>query len=487
MRLLPADTVLAAPRETDSATTTVASTATLGRTKSTMSAVSKTDLSPAAPSRAKPPAKLGVGVVVSSVAIVLILLAMILFWHRASGKGTTHQGADLPSPVADDLSSESAVDLPPQPAAEWASQPIEQWPQLVLTNKATFSGHTPLVGCSSFLIKMPDGKVVMGSAKHLLTEIGGVVPDVVLGDLDASLTRWQIGPRNGFASAIDVKGIAETANNEAGHDWLLMELASPDTRLPCTPLVPRLKHVQVGETVYLVSVPSSDRISPQGFFKGVVTSRPSKHYFQYTFDTPVHIGGFAGAPIVDTDGLLLGQSLSEGTMKQQEGKEVEFGGEDAAVAVWLYQHRTDPPAADPKQVININLPGNWTPMQAPPDALISAEVPHYATEATLFAVPKANLLENISLSHWLADVKQEVKLLNATNSVEDDIKAGRIGDRKTAEYEITGKIEGTDMRIRVIAFELSGCYCRLNCSAPAQISDWARGQFEKLIQQIVSR
>jgi hypothetical protein len=174
-------------------------------------------------------------------------------------------------------------------------------------------------------------------------------------------------------------------------------------------------------------------------------------------------------------------------MKQQDGQEVEFGGQDASIAVWLYQHRSDPTPTPAEQALQINLPATWITETAPAGALISARIDHYATSAILFATPKADLLEDISLSEWLSDVKQKVKLLNAQNCQEGEIKTGRIGDRPTAGYELTGDIHGTAMRFRVIGFELNGCYCRLHCSTPAQISDWAQPNFENLVLKITSR
>jgi hypothetical protein len=219
----------------------------------------------------------------------------------------------------------------------------------------------------------------------------------------------------------------------------------------------------------------------------MVKSRPYKHYFQYVFSPPVHIAGFAGAPIVDSDGLLLGVALSEGTMKQHEGKEVEFGGEDATEAVWLYQHRSDGPAVDLAQSVKIDPPAGWTQMPAPEGALFSADIEHYATSVTLFATPKANVIDHNDLSDWLAEVKERARILNATNIKQGEIKTGKIGLRKTAEYEMTGEIQGTSMSFRIIAFEVNGCYCRLYCTTPAQISDWAQPKFESFVSHVTGK
>src|SRR5690348_14900035 len=73
--------------------------------------------------------------------------------------------ASQPSPAKHtDVSQPSAPST--QPAA-WAKLPPARWPQVVLTNEASFDGHSSLEGASSFLVKMPDGEVLLGTAKHL--------------------------------------------------------------------------------------------------------------------------------------------------------------------------------------------------------------------------------------------------------------------------------------------------------------------------------
>jgi hypothetical protein len=57
-----------------------------------------------------------------------------------------------------------------------ASKAPREWPQLVLTNRAEFNGHTPLQGASAFLIKTLDGRTLAATAKHLIGANGGVEP-----------------------------------------------------------------------------------------------------------------------------------------------------------------------------------------------------------------------------------------------------------------------------------------------------------------------
>src|SRR5688572_33495557 len=83
----------------------------------------------------------------------------------------------------------------PPPAAAWASRPHVDWPQLVLTNDATFSGHTALQGASAFLLQAPSGATLAATAKHLIREAAGVEPPLSAASLDGALRRRVLHPR----------------------------------------------------------------------------------------------------------------------------------------------------------------------------------------------------------------------------------------------------------------------------------------------------
>ncbi len=286
-----------------------------------------------------------------------------------------------------------------QPAELWAKAVPQRWPQLVLTNKASFTGHTPLEGASAFLMRMPDGEILVGTAKHLIKKAGGVEPPIALADLDRALTRWEVFPRTKPTLTLEAKGLAENTSRENAHDWLLLRLVDPRVKLPATPLTPRLKPAQVGETVYLIGVPYTDQNSAQNVYKGVVTARPHRSYFTYEFSPPVHISGFSGAPIVDANGLLLGHAVSMGTdLKQKDGLEIEFGAEDASLAVQLWQHHSDPPTTQPADAVRLDLPTGWVTRQSKlPNVLKYAEYPAALAYFELVAFDKADTQDDLDL------------------------------------------------------------------------------------------
>ncbi|HEY7091020.1 MAG TPA: serine protease [Tepidisphaeraceae bacterium] len=400
---------------------------------------------------------------------IILLLALSLSANASAGILGGFAGATQPT------------------SAEWSKLPPAKWPQLVLTNDASFDGHSPLHGASSFLMRMPDGEIVVGTAKHLIKQAGGVDPPVALTDLDHVLTGWKVFPRTKEDQAIEAKGLVERRNGEATHDWLLLHLKDKTSKLPATPLVPRTDPVKVGEKVFLIGVPYSDERSAQNVYEGVVTARPKPNYFTYEFRPPVHIPGFSGAPIVDANGLLVGHGVSMSSeLKKQNGMEIEFGGEDASLALDLWKHRNDAPAINPADAVHLTLPEGWTPRQSKlPNVLQFGEFRVLTAFAELSAEAKADYSDDTDLMKWAADVKSRTAAgSNLSNRQETELKAGNIGGHKTAEYEISGDIKTTKVRYRIIMLELNGCFCKLMCWTTPNHWDEAQGKFEEVVQSV---
>jgi hypothetical protein len=374
-----------------------------------------------------------------------------------------------------------------RPAEIWSKSPPDKWPQLVLTNEANFKDHTALEGASSFLVRMPDGTVLVGTAKHLIKEAGGVNPPIPIGQLDDVLQSWRVFPRTKPTVFVNAKGRAVTVNREASSDWLLLNLVNPNAALPSTPLTPRLKAAVVGETVYLVGVPYSDEKSAQNVYKGVVTARPGKNYFTYDFDPPVHIPGFSGAPIIDENGLLVGHGVSMSpTLKQKDGLEIEFGGEDAALAVQVWKHRNDPPATQPADAVKLDLPDGWVPKVSKSARVLKvAAIPSLGAYFELFAYSKSEFDDDEDLAAWAGTFKSNfVNTTSLTNHQETDLSAGNIGGRNTLEFNATGTVLGIPLRYRIISFELNGCFCRVVCWSTLPHWDEAQPKFEEVVKAI---
>jgi hypothetical protein len=215
----------------------------------------------------------------------------------------------------------------------WVEAAPAQWPQIVLTNHATFRGHSALRGASSFLVRTADGRVLGATAKHLIGDAGGVEPPVRLTDLDRDLESWAVFPRTAGESAIELGRLAIDAGNERAHDWLLMSVKTAQ-ELPARPLRMRETPVREGETVYLIGVPYSEPESAQNVYAGVVAER-KRDRFRYTLNPPVDLRGFSGAPIVDADGRVVGVMTIWFKRQIVDEKDTEGGGEDSTTALGL--------------------------------------------------------------------------------------------------------------------------------------------------------
>lgn len=215
----------------------------------------------------------------------------------------------------------------------WATLPPAQWPQMVLTNKADFRGHTSLEGASAFLIRSADGRILAATALHLLGENGGVEPRVPAEQLPNVLASWRIFPRTKPHPAATITGLGYKTPPHKNLDWLILTVKDEAGTWPAFPLTLRPKAVAVGDEVFLVGVPYAEPDRMQNVYRGKVTARGFGDRFRYSIDPPVDIRGFSGAPILDPDGLVVGVMTVWFEPKMQGEKYLEAGGEDAAAVL----------------------------------------------------------------------------------------------------------------------------------------------------------
>ena len=107
-----------------------------------------------------------------------------------------------------------------------------------------------------------------------------------------------------------------------------MKVEQTESELPSEPLLIRKAPVKVGEKIFLIGVPYSDRRSPQNTYTGIVTAR-SGDRFRYDIQPPVNLSDFSGAPIVDESGLAVGIMTIWFHTKMEGDLDLEAGGEDA--------------------------------------------------------------------------------------------------------------------------------------------------------------
>jgi hypothetical protein len=250
---------------------------------------------------------------------VVVLLAAIVASIAVAGCG---DHTSRPSPAAPKLT--------PVVPEGWMSKPPKDWPQIVLTNDAAFNGHTPLQGASSFLIRNGGDRILAATARHLIGSAGGVEPEVSLSQVDSALQSWKMFPRTMPEAFVQIEGLGVSGPMQSDCDWLILRLKNPPAQLPAQPLRIRSEPVHVGEKIYLIGVPYTERQCKQNVYAGKVTERGLGDRFRYDLDPPVALPGFSGAPIIDERGYLVGVMTVWFDAKMNGDKYLEGGGEDAA-------------------------------------------------------------------------------------------------------------------------------------------------------------
>ena len=224
-------------------------------------------------------------------------------------------------------SSTTSIAAPPVPVD------TSTWPQMVVTNDAEFSGHTSLSGASAFFVRSESGRIVMATARHLLGVNGGVRPVVPVGGLDRVLTNWNLFVRTRPGSAASASGLVFDGNSAArDSDWLLVSLTSSDS-LPANPLSVRRTPVSMGEQVFLIGCPYSERDCQQNIYRGEVTQIDDETHFRFSVSPPVDLRGFSGAPIVDSERRVVGVTTVWFERHMIDGRDILCGGEASTVIV----------------------------------------------------------------------------------------------------------------------------------------------------------
>jgi hypothetical protein len=107
-------------------------------------------------------------------------------------------------------------------APAWITTPHDRGLQMVFTNRAEFAGHSSLDGASGFLARNSKGDVFYATAKHLPGVNGGVQPEIAEQRLDGVLKSEVVLPRTKESEGVELAGLAGSAANGQGSDWLLL-------------------------------------------------------------------------------------------------------------------------------------------------------------------------------------------------------------------------------------------------------------------------
>lgn len=187
--------------------------------------------------------------------------------------------------------------------------------QVLLTNYAEFTGDRTLNGASAFLLSYVDS-IYAVTATHLIGPDGGVEPAVPVTSLAANLLQWKMYPRQPVNPATDT--ITATANqldySKSTSDLLLLKTIAPKQGIQ--PLQANFELPKLGDTLYLIGCPYSEENCKQNVYKMTFAETNGEMLVSEIF-SGVELSGLSGAPVVDTEGRVLG--VLKGSM-DVEGK-----------------------------------------------------------------------------------------------------------------------------------------------------------------------
>lgn len=201
-----------------------------------------------------------------------------------------------------------------RPAAPaWMSKDPRQWPRILLSNRVLDAqGRVGEFGSAAFA-RLPDGAVVLCTARHLLGETS-------LADFAKEFKSWTAYGANP-AAGVRMTRVALDPSQPASFDALVLCPASQDQSWPGAVLPIRQEPLEIGETVYLAAVPHNQSRDRQQVFKGMVTRNLDDKQFEYDVDGQFDTMGCSGAPVVDEYGRLAAINVGHLLTQSIPGKE----------------------------------------------------------------------------------------------------------------------------------------------------------------------
>ena len=174
--------------------------------------------------------------------------------------------------------------------------------QILLTNQYSFR-DLEKDGASSFLIASTKDTFLC-TAKHLLSDAMGFIPEILTTEFDTDLNYWKVFPRTDKLSADTVKVQHIINSTYSPKDIILLACSIPqNSKLQV--LQPRLSRVEVGETLYLIGYEYSDTECHQRLY----STKLAAYYegmLSFSIDSTVNLSDFSGSPILDEKGYIVG-------------------------------------------------------------------------------------------------------------------------------------------------------------------------------------
>jgi len=188
--------------------------------------------------------------------------------------------------------------------------------QILLTNSAEFKEHTALYGASSFLVKYKNTNYAL-TAKHLIGENGGVEPELNPKEVNDFMISWDMFPRVPVNELTDTISISneEVNRDNFDKDILILPLKKRESNIlilePCFDLPKQ------GDKLYVIGCPYSEPDCKQNIYEVKYDSYDNKlSGLICIMKNKLEIAGFSGAPLVNSDGNVVGVVTSGG---EQDG------------------------------------------------------------------------------------------------------------------------------------------------------------------------
>ena len=132
------------------------------------------------------------------------------------------------------------------------------------------------------------------------------------------------------------------------------------------------------------------------------------------------------------------------------------------------------------------LPAGWvakTPRVR--NAVQFAEYPRLVAYFELMEEPRSAFSEKMDLVSYAKLCRQSTaRKSKLTNRTETEVKAGSIGGRPIAEFEVTGELRGIKLHFRYISIQVGDWFCNVSCWTSPSHWEAAQPQFDEVVPNV---
>ncbi len=184
----------------------------------------------------------------------------------------------------------------------WKSENYIDSVQILLTNEYQLNQSLEY-GASSFLIKAK-GDTLLCTAKHLLGEAMGISPEIKTDEFNSSLEFWIAYPRNGKITN-DTISVSKLITEKQNDDDIILLDCHLGKENAIVPLTPRFSKPAKEERFELIGCQYSDSECHQQIYFATMDSYQGG---QILLKSEVKFApiGFSGAPVIDSNGFVIG-------------------------------------------------------------------------------------------------------------------------------------------------------------------------------------